>query len=224
MKELRVRIEAVEAWLDAREPRERVVLAVGALAVVVTLWTLLLMDPAAQRRTELASETGQLEQELAELEVEAARIRAAHENDPNAALETRTEDLRRQIRGVDERIRQHTVAMISPPEMARFLEDVLAEHTDLVLVRVENLGAEPLLAGSADAGAKPGAAVGVFKHAFEVELQGRYLSTLAYLEALEALPWDFFWEGLHYEVEEYPRGRATIRAYTLSSQEDWIGV
>jgi MSHA biogenesis protein MshJ len=119
--------------------------------------------------------------------------------------------------------------MVTPAEMARFLEEVLAERTDLRLIRLENIGAEPLLKDpdrKTDAAENAGGAVrpGIFKHVFEVELEGRYLSALDYLEALEALPWSFFWEALAYRVEEHPNGRATIRAYTLSAEEDWIGV
>jgi len=228
---LKRRLRGLETWLDARPVRERVLLAAGLAAVGMALWSLLLMDPLRRRGDELARRAEALEQEVTDLEEQGRAIRLAHETDPNLALRQRARALGEQIDGLDRSIHAHTVGMLTPAEMARFLEEMLTEHTDLRLVRLENLGAEPLLkdpdpdrntndAYDAGGAARPG----IFKHVFEVELEGRYLSALDYLEALEALPWSFFWEALAYRVEEHPSGRATIRAYTLSSQEDWIGV
>lgn len=225
--ELRRRLRLLEHWLDERALRERVLLAGGAFAVVAALWSLLLMDPVTARRAELEREAKEVAAELEGLEEQGQEIRRAHETDPNVALRSRADALRKQIAALDRSIQAHTVAMVSPAEMARFLEEMLAEYTDLELVRLENLEAEPLLGGSRgpdEAGAARATTAGVFKHGFEVELEGGYLSALQYLEALEALPWSFFWEGLAYEVVEYPRGRATIRAYTLSAEEEWLGV
>ena len=43
-------------------------------------------------------------------------------------------------------------------------------------------------------------------------------------QALEALPWRFFWDSVSYEVEDYPRSLVRLRLHTLSLSEDWIGV
>ena len=216
----------LEGWLDARPVRERALVGAGAVAVALALWSLLMMDPVMAPRETLRRQTAEVEQEMAGLEAEARAIREAHETDPNAPLRERAGALRGQIERLDRSIQAHTVAMVTPAQMARFLEEMLGERTDLRLVRLENLGAQPLFeeVGDAEEGAERAAGLGVFKHVFEVELEGRYLSTLAYLESLEALPFSFFWEALDYEVEEYPGGRATIRAYTLGADEEWIGV
>jgi MSHA biogenesis protein MshJ len=220
---LKRRLRWLETWLDARPVRERVLLAAGVVAVGMALWSLLLMDPLRRRSEELERQGEELAKEIEELEEQGRTIRLAHETDPNLALRQRAKALREQIESLDRSIHAHTVGMVTPSEMARFLEEMLDERTDLRLVRLENLGAEPLLK-EPDPDAVGSARPGVFKHVFEVELEGRYLSALDYLEALEALPWSFFWEALAYRVEEHPSGRATIRAYTLSAEEDWIGV
>jgi MSHA biogenesis protein MshJ len=59
----------------------------------------------------------------------------------------------------------------------------------------------------------------------ELELSGDYMDTLYFLQALEALPWRFFWDRVEYVAGEgETRGRLTLRLYTLGLEEAWIGV
>lgn len=224
-QELRRPLRAALEWIDGRSLRERIALLAGALALAVAGWTVLLMDPLSARITAADSEAQQVEEQLRGLEARGQEILEAHVRDDNVRLRTRATELRQQIESVDAGIHEHTVTMIPPAEMAYFLEEVLAGDTALRLERLENVGAEPLLDPSAEGaeGEAKGAWTGVYKHSFEVVVRGPYLDTIRYLRALEALPWNFFWEMLDYQVLEHPDGRATIRAYTLSSGEDWIG-
>ncbi len=220
--DLAVRMTSIREWVDRRSVRERVFVLAAVLAVLWACWNLLLTEPLDARRSALAADELRLTDEIRELEVRGAEIVALHGSDPNALLLARVGSLEQQIHHLKERIRERTVTMISPPEMARLLEELLARDSELQLVRLENLGREPLNAqAEAAGGASP--PVNVYKHTFEVVLEGRYLSTLRYLRALEDLPWNFFWENLAYEVRDHPNGLATIRAYTLSADEGWLG-
>jgi MSHA biogenesis protein MshJ len=50
------------------------------------------------------------------------------------------------------------------------------------------------------------------------------MATLRYLRTVEDLPRRLFWEGLEYRVQEYPRAIITLKLYSLSGQEEWLGV
>ena len=50
------------------------------------------------------------------------------------------------------------------------------------------------------------------------------MATLRYLQALEALPWRFFWDSVDYQVIAYPQSTVRLKLHTLSLSEDWIGV
>jgi MSHA biogenesis protein MshJ len=50
------------------------------------------------------------------------------------------------------------------------------------------------------------------------------MATLRYLQALEKLPWRFFWDSVSYQVMEYPDSVVRLELHTLSLSEDWIGV
>ena len=121
---------------------------------------------------------------------------------------------------LDRRLKSQMGDLIDPANMARVLEAILTRHTDLRLRRLENLPTRPLLAG--EDGNAPEA--GVYRHGLEMEFSGSYLSLLAYLKELDALPWNFYWDALELQVDEYPRAVITIRVHTLSLDEGWIGV
>ncbi len=218
------------AWLDARHPRERVLLLAGSAAVLFGLWNLGLMGPLREKTKAVDVSVREVEQQIRLLQGQGEQILLANSADPNGELREREAALSRQIEALDARIHEHTVTLIPPKEMARFLEELLGEETDLRLVHLENLSPEPMLddpqrpSGADRPGGADGPSSGLFKHGFVIELRGGYLSTLRYLRALEALPWNFFWEGLEYQVEEFPEGKVVIRAYTVSADEVWVGV
>jgi MSHA biogenesis protein MshJ len=57
-----------------------------------------------------------------------------------------------------------------------------------------------------------------------ITLQGDYFSTLNYLKSLETLPWRIHWDSIAYRVTEYPLAETRIQVYTLSFDEDLLGV
>jgi MSHA biogenesis protein MshJ len=50
---------------------------------------------------------------------------------------------------------------------------------------------------------------------YTLTLKGDYLSIMHFLQRIEALKWQLFWESLVYHVDSYPQGTATIEFYTL---------
>ena len=64
----------------------------------------------------------------------------------------------------------------------------------------------------------------LYRHGVELQLEGSYLGTLAYLKQLESLEWRFEWNALVFDIQDYPIGTVTIEVYTYSTERDWIGV
>ena len=221
---MRERLRDLMSWVESRDLRERALLLAACAAVLFGLWELALMEPLREKQKAIDTNLREIEEQLRSSEVQGERILQAHSADPNQELRKLAETLGGQIEVLDARIHEHTVSLIPPKEMARFLEELLNERTKLRLIRLENLGPEPMLeVPLATAGAE-GSSSGLFRHGIVIEFRGGYLDTLRYLRALEGLPWNFFWEDLEYQVQEYPEGKITIRAYTVSTDEVWAGV
>ena len=55
-------------------------------------------------------------------------------------------------------------------------------------------------------------------------IKGSYLDVLQYLQALETLPWHFYWKVLELNSGTYPLNRVRIELSTLSMDKEWLGV
>lgn len=210
-------LHEILARLDALSVRERVLVFLTALLALGGFWYVLLIQPLAQQADRIGERIEavgkRVESTGKTLETQMMQVAAS-----GREMTARLDGVRRQIRALDARLETHTAQLIAPAEMARVLEGVLEKQRKLRLIRMHNLGAEPL------ASADDPETVLLYKHSLEMELEGTYLACLKYLNDLEALPWRFYWQVLELESEDYPTNRIRIRVGTLSLTEEWIGV
>jgi MSHA biogenesis protein MshJ len=66
--------------------------------------------------------------------------------------------------------------------------------------------------------------LGPFLHPVEIVVDGDYMSVVAYLRALEALPWRIHWQQLELKATDYPSNRVHIVIGALSLSRYWISV
>ncbi len=228
---MKARLAALTVSVNALSLRERVILLGVCLVVVFTLWFTLLFDPLYQRATTASEEGLRLSAQSQELEARLITLRARAKADPNAPIRERIAALQGDVAEVDARLKEKTLELISPAQMAQVLEDMLAGKKGLTLIGMhseppriaQGLIDEDLIEPPGQAGV-PEDLPKVYEHGLVVELQGPYLDVLGYVQSLEALPWRLFWDDLRIETENYPRARIRLRLHTLSLREGWIGV
>jgi len=97
------------------------------------------------------------------------------------------------------------------------LQDMLSQNSQLTLIKLDTLPAKTLL--STQEQEHP-----IYVHGLSITFRGNYLSTMNYLNSLEQLPWQFKWESIDFKVKEFPVAEITLRAYTLSFEENWLGI
>ncbi len=218
-------LEKLQArWADLAV-RERALVLCAVLAGIYGIFDSVLLLPMDEERARLEGALARAGEETEQLE---ARSRALAEQVKSGAgnpLAREEAAIRDQIRSLDHRIQERLASMIPPGEVTKMLEALLAEESELELLRLASLEAPD--ASHSSAGGETGTAARkpeFFRHGFQLELEGGYLSTLHYLEAIESLSWDLSWDHIVYEVTEYPRAKVTIELHTLSDEEDWIGV
>ena len=64
----------------------------------------------------------------------------------------------------------------------------------------------------------------LYKHGIKLVLKGEYFQLRDYLQQLEQLQWQFFWQEFNYQLLEYPNGELHIEMYSLSTKKEFIGV
>jgi MSHA biogenesis protein MshJ len=205
--------------LDALTLRERMLVLVALVAVIGGGWMYVVLEPWQAEQVALAKEIAAVEQQIAASKEQAQAVLARAQRDPNEVLRAREAQLQGEIERLDRELQARAGDFVAPADMAQALRDLLAVQGGLRLVRLQTVAPVPLQAEG------PGTmTVPVYRHGLELEFVGDYVSTLAFLEAVERLPWRFFWDELDYQVERHPTARVRLRIHTLSGQEAWIGV
>lgn len=225
---MKQRLQQLAEKFNALQQRERVLVLVASVVIIVLMFFNLIIDPVQQQINQTNKQVNDLQSQTAQLEKQIQTLQASQQLDPNQEEKRKLTLLETQLKQINDRLKEKMRGLIEPAQMAKVLEAVLTQSTDLKLERIQSLGAKPLLPKT-----EPQATaqdeqeqqdLGIYRHGMEVEFSGSYLSTLKYLQALEALSWDFYWDGLTLTVEKYPMSRIVIKVHTLSFHEGWIGV
>ncbi len=207
--------------IDALELRERALLFITVLFGFGMLWQQLLLGPMEMEQKQMLAQIDRLHQEVDKLDREYQAIIERANHDPDAENRVLLNRYQGRDAELEERILDSVAGLIDPKQMARMVEQVLQGRRALTLVSMQSLPATPLLE-LADEEMMEGE--GIFRHGLRLQLEGDYLAALDYLKALEALPWSLKWDAVEVEMQEYPRALITITVYTLSLEEDWLGV
>lgn len=205
--------------IDAFSLRERLLLMLTLLAVVVGLWYVLLYQPlvsAAQRDTRHMQE---VRQQFAKTSAKVQSLVVRFRKPPNELARTELVRVRAQIKVADHTLRGLTVGLITPGRMAAVLRTLLATNKQLSLVRMVSLPPVPLI--------KPGKGkktVPIYTHGLEIQFVGSFGSALAYLQSVQKQHWNLYWDGLELHTQGYPRLSVTLRVHTLGVSQAWLGL
>lgn len=214
-----------QAWavFDKRftslHPRERLLAALTAVALVLFVGWQVAVAPALQQADQDRQQVDRLAAEANELQQQLAETQSALVNDPNDALKTQQQQRQARLDRAQQRLEALAANLISPEGMVALLRQMLSRQDGLSLVSVAHAPAEAV-AVSSDAEQQPG----LYRHAVTLTLRGRYFDLVEYLQALEALDSRLGWSAVRYEVTEWPEGQLQIRLVTLSLSEEWLGV
>ncbi len=193
--------------------RERLLVLAAAITVLVGAFKMVLLGPLDARGARLS-------QQLSVLETGINETARAAATDTAMAGYAQAADLKARLAAVNAELSSQSAGMIAPQRMVEVIHDVLSRQRGVVLVSMRNLEAIklPLDAAGESASGTPRP----YEHTVEIVLEGRYLDVLAYLEALEALPWRFYWRRLELTTTRYPINRVRVELGTVSMGSEWI--
>ena len=215
-------LQAVLMRIEALKINERALVLGAGLLLIYAVAQMLVLGPVAKERRQLVAQYTNAERRITEKDAEIVGLKAAAKKDPNVALQGQLRALEQKIAAAEQAVTERAGALLPPEEMPQVLETVLKRIAGAQFHRLVSLGAEPLFAETKSS-KQQGAASG-FRHGFKIEFQGSYLEALAYLQALEALPWRFFWESVQIDVQKHPQANVKVVLYTLSLDRRWLGV
>lgn len=222
----------LQARFTALKPREQLLITLVGVVVLLALCEQLFWTPLAHSNLLTKKTIADLQTQLATLQTQHATVKVHLAEDPNAELQRNIDAVKSRIDAQNKHLSELTVDLIPPEKMADVLREILLNRHALQLVALQNEPAtyafmprdiaDKTVAVNSGTN-KSFAPVVVFKHGLTLQLKGHYFEIANYLQALEQLPWHFYWEKLDYSVDKYPDATVTLKVYTLSYRESWIG-
>lgn len=226
------RVRPLIERLDALTLRERVIIFAAGVTLVYIAWQTLLMGPLAVRAKAAEQHLADVQRQLTVIE----QLGAAASQDPAVAAAMRNHALHERVAALDAELHNAARGYVAPERMTEMLRALLAGQRGLKLVSLANLPVESLSqapaaksdaarpdAAKADTAIEPGDR-GPFLHPVEIVVEGDYASAVAYLRAIEAMPWRIHWRKLELTAGEYPVNRVRLVIGALSLSRDWIEV
>ena len=223
--------------INARNTRERALIAVSCWAIIYLVWDFAFFQPLNKQKEALQQRFEATNQTLVQLDAQQQVFVRALSSDPNAGRRREIVALKESITVLDNEINRLSDGLIPAPKLPQLLHDVLRANNNLKLVSMRTQPAElfwlpyhkqhaeslpeedseEFLAALARTEPK------IFKHAVKLALEGSYFDVMLYLDAVEKLEWKVYWDVLDYKVENYPAARVELNVYTLSTEKGVFG-
>lgn len=232
---MKARLLAYRERLDAMSLRERVLIFLMLAGVLIALATTSALDPLLAQQKQLSQKLAQTQAQTAALEAQMSALAEASKIDPDAANKQRLAQLEAQRNSAYAVLANAQQGLVSADRMTQMLQDLLVKNTQLKLISIKTLPAtsllEPKISATPDSKTtapiqdKPTTAtLGLYRHGVEISVEGSYAELLAYLAALERLPWRVYWSEARLSTQAYPTSRLTLTLFTLSLDKTWLSV
>ncbi len=210
---MRLNIEKLLLRFDALSQREKLMTTGAALLIIWACWDNLLYQPLQNKKQNLASTVSSMENNLLTQQQLAAQLKQS--SGPNPAQQ-KLAQLQQSVHSLKQQLDAGEKKFVPPQMMADALRDMLQQHGNLKLIKLETLPTTPF-------GSEEQQPVWVYRHSLVMTVQGDFFSTLNYLKSLESLTWRVHWDSIDYKVANYPIAETRIQVYTLSFEKDWLG-
>jgi MSHA biogenesis protein MshJ len=220
------------AWFAARQPRERLIVAVAVLGGILFLGYSYAIEPALLESRRAARSLAEAKAATAQA-VATADVLAKQNLDPDAPLRAELAGIANHMAEQSQRFEAVDRSLVPPAKVPALLESLLRSRT-LQLVSLRTLPPAPVIerkaAKAEGTSAKPAAETApagpalpnLFKHGVEIRIAGSYADLLGYLSDLESSPQRLIWGRMDLAVAEYPRSVLTLTVYTLSLEKSWL--
>lgn len=226
-------------------PREQYLILLTGLVAVIFISFSLFIDATLIKTKDIESKAKRLVSENKSVKSSISIFEEALTKDPNKTLNKQKQSYEAKVKEVDDKLLLLASELIDPIQMRFALLDMLRVQKGVSLISFELLGAKPLMGKNGDLvdeseTKKDVSAVAdvkvetedealesninLYQHGIRLKLTGKYFQLRDYLTQLEAMSWKFFWKDFRYSIKEYPLGELEIEMYSLSTNEEFIGV
>jgi len=187
--------------------REKQLFGITVFIGLLSSWYAFFYLPLMKEQADLKQQLATTAIQIAAQQQVAIQLQSRHDMDDTknqlAVLKADYQQLQTQTQALNN-------TFVPPALMANVLSDLLKQNKQLTLNKLETLPVKQQQL--------------LYQHGLELHFSGTYADTLTYLTTLEAMSWNFVWDGIHYRVKDYPIAEITLRVHTLSLEKSWLDV
>lgn len=213
---------AISSRIMAMSPRERTMVLCAMLAIIWMIFDTAIISPAQLKQKIYREEISAKREEMGKLLSEQNSILQLGKSDPDSSRKAQLTELKNRIAQMDADLRATQSELVPPDHMPNVLESVLQRDRQVKLVALNSLPVSGLTEGAADDKGSISPVLGIYKHGFEITLEGNYLDLMRYVTELEASPWRMLWGEMSLQAGDYPKSTLKLTLYTLSLDQAWL--
>jgi len=197
--------------------REKIISLSTLLVLFWGIWDNLIYQPITTEQKRLNLELTNLNNNLTVNQQVAIQLEALGKIDPNKENKQSLKKIKLELKKLKLQLETGNKKFVPAHLMTEVLQDMFRQNKGLKLISLKTLAITTL---SENKQLKSW----IYRHGLSITLSGSYFNTLKYLKSLESSPWRFNWESINYQVKQYPEAETTFRIYTLSFEENWLGL
>lgn len=207
---------------NAQTIRERALIGVSIIAVIVFLWWNYHAAPIMAEVENRQSENQRISGEVQNTRVLIGGIRQRIASGVNQQKEVRLTRLIEDLAAVEEQLRVTTIELVDPEKMFQLMNELIYRDSRLKLISLQRREVRSAIPpGDAE---NPENDAGIYRHVLELQFAGSYLDILRYMQSMEALDWKLLWDEIEIFSEEYPKVVVKVVMSTLSTRKEWVGI
>jgi len=210
-------INTLQERFNSLSSREKIISLSTLLVLFWGIWDNLVYQPITAEQKRLDVELTNLNTNLTVNQQVAIQLEALGKIDPNKENKQSLKKIKLELKKLKLQLDTGNKKFVPAQLMTEVLQDMLRQNKGLKLISLKTL---PITTLSKNKQLKSW----IYRHGLSITLSGSYFNTLNYLKSLESSPWRFNWEAINYQVKQYPEAETTLRIYTLSFEENWLGL
>lgn len=204
--------------IDAMTLRERLLIFIAVLVVLVAALNAAFIDPLLTRQAALVKRLDEQQARISALQAQMSAQRQAKSEAAKAAARKAAQlaELRAKLDALGEDLARRKVGLVPPERMNAVVADMVRRNQGIQLVSLKSLPTTEITAGAAGSG--------LYRHGTEITVSGGYQDLVAYLHDLERMPAKVSWGRLDLDASTYPRLTLTLVLNTLGTGKPWMQI
>ncbi len=215
-KPLKVSWDEIQERINHLQIRERRLLCITVVVVILFLLALITWDPLYQAWVKDYQANATTQRQISGAQTTIDTLKGRANLDVNAQSKQQINSLKKRLADQQQQIQGLTSALITPKNMGQVFTGLLRENA-LIINKISNLDAVAVkIEGQLEETNL------LYQHGLSLELSGQFMKALRYIQSVEEQDWQLYWDELKFTTEHYPQGTLKVEVHTLSTSDSLL--